>query len=391
MSVATDASIASSVEPRAPVETHRWILRWRLVLVGALALAAVTAALLWPRLVSRPAQPETVTASGRIEGREVSVAAKDIQGRVKRLFVDEGQTVTQGQLLAELDAAPLEARATTLSAAIATIDVQIHQALLDVELTAKSNGASVAGAEAGVSSAAARVARMRAILANADADHQRSATLYDGGAISKRDFDQAEMSYRTSEADVDAAEKDLARAEAELALARATTDTVALKRQQVRALQENRRAAVGQFAELQATLAERQVLAPTDGTILSRPVEVGDVVTPGAPIFQMVDMSRLYVKVYVPEPDIPKLKLDDPADVYVDAFRGHAFGARISKIHQEAEFTPKNVETTDERLKLVFGVELRFVQPDSRLKPGMPADCVIRWTPAHGDGAHRGT
>jgi HlyD family secretion protein len=106
------------------------------------------------------------------------------------------------------------------------------------------------------------------------------------------------------------------------------------------------------------------------------------VVSPGSPIFVMVDMSRLYLKVYIPEPDIPKLKLGDEAEIQVDAFPGRTFRARISKIYDQAEFTPKNVETKEERVKLVFGVELAFVSGEGVLKPGMPADCVIRWKAA---------
>ena len=135
-------------------------------------------------------------------------------------------------------------------------------------------------------------------------------------------------------------------------------------------------------------LAERQIVAPTDGTILSRPVEVGDVVSPGSAVFRMVDMGRLYVKVYIPEPDIGKLRLGDPAEIAVDAFPNRRFAARISKIPDEAEFTPKNVETAEERLKLVFGVELTFITPDDVLKPGMPADCVIHWRPPAEESRH---
>ena len=187
------------------------------------------------------------------------------------------------------------------------------------------------------------------------------------------------MALRTSEADVSAAEKEVARAEASVALARASADMVGLKRQQIRALQESRRSAAARLAEAEANLAERLIVAPANGTIVSRPVEVGDVVSPGSPIFQLVDMRRLYVKVYIPEREIAKLRLGAPAEVFVDAFPNRSFPARVSKISDQAEFTPKNVETTEERLKLVFGVELTFVNPDSLLKPGMPADCVVHW------------
>ena len=360
-----------------PGRSTRYIIA---VVVAVLAAAGLLR--VWPKLFPSAPPPSVVKASGRIEGRDVTVAPKDIQARVTRLFADEGQTVTRGQLLAELEADQLEARAAALRASMAAIDEQVRQAQLDVDYTAKNVDASIATADAAVSVADAHIARAKAVLATASADHQRALMLFRKDVASQREMDQAELTLRTGEADLDAAEKELVRSRAQLDLARASRDGIALKKQQVRALQESRRSAAGQLAEVETYLAERRVVAPVDGTILSRPVEVGDVVGPGAPVFQLVDMNRLYVKVYIPEPDIPKLKLGDPADVSVDAFPGRTFAARVSKIHDEAEFTPKNVETTDERLKLVFGVELMLVNPDRLLKPGMPADCVIHWSAA---------
>ena len=350
------------------------------LLVGVIAVAALVSITLRvrARLFAPPPQ-QTVAASGRIEGRQVTLAPKDIQGRVKRLLVDEGATVARGQLLAELDAAQLDARDAGLDAAVAALDAQIAQAALDVAYTAKSSDAAIAAAEAGVAGARAHAIRARAVLANARTDHERATALYRDNVISGRERDQFELGLRVGEADVEAADKDLAHADAVLSQARASADTIALKRQQHRALQQNRQAALAQRAELAATRNERFIVAPADGTILSRPVEVGDVVSPGSAMFVLVDLSRLYLKVYVPEPDIPKLRLGGRADVSVDAFPGRTFAARVSKISDQAEFTPKNVETREERLKLVFGVELAFTEGGGILKPGMPADCVINW------------
>jgi HlyD family secretion protein len=332
----------------------------------------------WPILFSHP-PAQIVRASGRIEGREMTVAAKTIQGRVKRLLADEGQTVMKGQLLAELDAAQIEAQVAAARATVANLDAQVRQASLDVGYTAKNIDASIVAADATLSSAQAHVVRANAILANATAVYERTSTLFKAGATSKQELDLAETTLGTSRADVAAAEKDVTRAEANLTLAKASTDLIGLKRQQLRALEESRRSAAARLDEAQANIAERLIVAPANGTIVSRSVEVGDVVSPGSPIFQVVDMAKLYVKVYIPEPDIPKLRLGDPAEVSVDAFPGRSFVARISKIRDQAEFTPKNVETAEERLKLVFGVELSFDDAGGVLKPGMPADCVIRW------------
>lgn len=108
-------------------------------------------------------------------------------------------------------------------------------------------------------------------------------------------------------------------------------------------------------------------------------------------MFRVVDMGQLYVKVYIPEPEIAKLRLGSRAFISVDAFPNRRFAARISKIYEQAEFTPKNVETTEERLKLVFGVELALQSHDGVLKPGMPADCVIEWSEARLDGSGHGS
>jgi HlyD family secretion protein len=350
------------------------ILTWGIV---GVVLAALAIRFLPTFLEQPPAN--VIYASGRIEGRDVTLAAKEIQARVKNLLVDEGVKVQQGQLLAELDSRQLDARFSALTANLASIDAQIQQASIDVGFTTKNSAASIASAEAAVSVAAARLARAEAVLANNKAEYDRQTGLFQDAVVSRSALDQATMHYQTSVADRSAAEEDLVQAKANLVTAQTSKDTIAVKQHQLRALRESRRAATAQLAEAQANIEERKIYAPIAGTILSRTVEVGDVVNPGSPIFVMTDLDRLYLKVYVPEPDTPKLKLGDPAEITVDAFPGRTFPARITKIYDEAEFTPKNVETREERVKLVFGVELTFVQPDPALKPGMPADCVIRW------------
>lgn len=350
------------------------------ILIPAIAATVVAGLSMWvlPGLLRRP-PANVIRATGRIEGREVTLAAKEIQGRVKNLFVDEGDRVQRGQLLGELESQQLDARYAALTANVANADAQIKQASIDVEFAIKNSAASIAAAEAAVHGAAARLARSEAVLANNKAEYERQAGLFQQGVVSRSAFDRARMNYQTSVADNDAADKDLVQAKANLAIAETSKDMIEVKQQQLRSLREVRRAAAAQLAEAQANVEERNIYAPIDGTILSRTVEVGDVVNPGSPIFVMVDMNRLYLKVYVPEPEIPKLKLGSPAEVTVDAFPGRTFPTRITKIYDQAEFTPKNVETKEERVKLVFGVELTFIRPDTALKPGMPADCVIRW------------
>jgi HlyD family secretion protein len=375
------APSAPAAEKKKVPEKHT---RFRVVLIVVGGALVVLSALVVPSLFHKPPQ-YIVSASGRIEGREVTLAAKEIQARVKALLADEGEAVKKGQVLAELESDQLDARFQSLQANVSNLEAQIAQATVDMGYTQKNTGAALQAAQAAVRSTSAHLARAKAVSANATADYQRTASLFKEEIVSKSSLDQATMNYETALADVNAAEKDLAQAEASLAVAQAARDTVKLKAEQIKVLEQSRNAARAQLAEAQANLAERKIYAPTDGTILSRPVEVGDVVSPGSPIFVMVDMSRLYLKVYIPEPDIPKLKLGDQADITVDAFPNTTFPARITKIYEQAEFTPKNVETKEERVKLVFGVELTFVKREPRLKPGMPADSAIHWEPPAGD------
>lgn len=379
-----DSTIPKTAAEEAPApgsgggtRPKRWVQTLLIAGVAGAALIGLSLRIL-PGLLRKPPR-DVIVASGRIEGREVTLAPKEIQGRVKSLRVDEGYTVKKGQLLAELESDQLDAQLASAHASVATLDAQIKQASIDVAYTTKNTAASAAAAEAAVSSAKARLAHSKAVLTNTSADYQRALGLYNQGVVSKSALDAATMNYQTSQADVEASEKELAQAEANLKVAEAARDTVELKVQQLRALQQSRQSALAQLGVAQANIAERNIYAPADGTILARPVEVGDVVTPGAPLFVMVDMNRLYVKVYIPEPDIPKIKLGDRAEVTVDAFPGRKFEARVTKVYQQAEFTPKNVETKEERVKLVFGVELTFVNPEGILKPGMPADGAIHW------------
>ena len=369
-----NASLPPENRDRQPVK----LLKFAVIAILFAAVAWTVKYYVLPRFFPAP-EENVVRASGRIEGREVSVGPKDIQGRVKRLLVDEGASVEEGQLLAELDSKQLDARTAAVEANISNFTEQIQQASIDLAYTRKSADASIAAAEAAVGSAESHLARAKAVLAASTMDYDRANELFDKGLIPKSSLDQATMAIQTSQADVDASEKDLAHAKAGMDVALASKDAVAMKAQQIRVLEQSRRAAQAQLAEAKANSAERQITAPIRGTILSRPVEVGDIVGAGSPVFVMVDLNRLYLKVYVPETQIAKLKLGAEAAVTVDAFPGRTFPAKISKVYEQAEFTPKNVETPEERVKLVFGVELSLLNNEGILKPGMPADCAIRW------------
>lgn len=355
-------------------------LKWIIILLSlAAALGLAASGSWWKKLRSAEPRPEgLIEVSGRIEGREITVAPK-IQGRIKALLAEEGDCVKQGQLLAEIVSEQLDARVASLQESTALLATQTMRTTADLELTEKNTAASINAAEATVNAVSAQLEKARAAQAHATKNYERFAALHEKGDVSSMEFERRRLEFEATRADVKAAEKELSRAAANLELARAAQDMVKIKRLAVEEARKNHQASLARVREVEADQRETKLFAPSAGTILARPVEPGEIVNPGAPLFVLVDTHRLYLKVYIPETEIGRLKLGNEARIYVDAFPGQSFPARITKVNQQAEFTPKNVETKEERVKLVFGVELSVDNPEGRLKPGMPADAQIRW------------
>ncbi|WJW76346.1 efflux RND transporter periplasmic adaptor subunit [Thiohalobacter sp. IOR34] len=288
----------------------------RIVLL-LIAVAAVSLALGWQLWQRRESLPEgLVQANGRIEGDRISIASK-VAGRVVQLRVREGDSVRTGQVLLVLDSAEMHAEVRTAAR-------------------------MVAAARARQRAAAAREAQARR-------DAERLRRLFAAHSIARHDKEAAETAWQVA---VD----ELAAARAAVAAAEARLD------------------------KAERVLEDYQIEAPQGGVVTTRIVDQGEVVTPGSPLLELVDLDRLYLKVYVPERLIGKVRLGLPARIYTDAFPDAPFPATVRYIASRAEFTPKEVQTPDERVKLVYAVKLYLeANPDHRLSPGLPADAVIRW------------
>ncbi|MCS7173569.1 MAG: efflux RND transporter periplasmic adaptor subunit [Armatimonadetes bacterium] len=145
-----------------------------------------------------------------------------------------------------------------------------------------------------------------------------------------------------------------------------------------RAAVDQARAAV-RLAEV--TRWQAVLRAPQSGVVLARLVEVGELVSPGAPILTIADLNRPYLRVFVPEADLGRVRLGQPVEVRVDAYPDRVFWGRVVEIANRAEYTPGNVQTREERTQLVFAVRIALENPDWILKPGLPADAIIRFRP----------
>ena len=379
---------------------------WRYAALGAVAVLAAAAAAYF---VLRPA-PATnlIEANGQVRGTEITLSAR-IPGIAEVVAVREGERVTRGQLVAQIAARELEARLAQARAQVAAAqslvaELDAQAKVLDVTSGQARVGARVA---AGTSShevhrAAEALARAMAEVAAAEAQaeqdrktHERFEKLVAEGFVSRNYFDELAARRRGSDAKLTAARQGVEEARAARERALAASGEVEIRESDVKRIAAERErvlasrataasqaeAAHARVTEVEAQLADTRIVAPAQATVMARLAEPGELVAAGRPIATLVNLEELYVRVYVPERDVGRIRLGARAQVSVDAYPGRVFTGEVTEVAQQAEFTPKEVHMKDEREKLVFGVKLRLANPDGLLKPGMPADAKIRVEP----------
>lgn len=324
----------------------------RPVILAALLAAALAggAYLFWRS--QHPALPDgLVQANGRIEGDHVLIASK-FPGRLAKVLVREGDTVQAGQVLAELDDSQIQAKLAQASAAVAAVSAQLRVAEQQVPL-------ALASARAGRERAAASAQQ-------AGRDAERFDALLERGSVDRRRAEQMRLAAISASTQLTQADQQVREAE--------------LGPQRLEALRAQLAQAQAAQAEAQSVLTDLTLRAPSTGVVTSKLKQTGETLAAGTPLLDLVDLDRLYLKVYVPENLIGKVRLGQPAQLYVDAWPDSAFAAQVATVASRAEFTPKEVQTPDERVKLVYAVKLNVADNRERkLSPGLPADAVIRW------------
>ena len=252
------------------------------------------------------------TVSGTIEVDEAHVGPRS-SGRVEKVFAQEGDRLHEGQLIVQLAAPELRARREL---AAAQIDTAIHDA--DAQ--------------------AAQLEFLRA-------DAKRQQDLLKRKVVSPNDAERAESTAKTQEKSLEASQMKIIQARAQL-------------------------------ADIDAQLKEMQVLAPAESVLEVLNVKVGDILIPpfNQEVATLLLPQHLWVRVYVPEPWLGKIKIGDQVRVRVDSFPGKDFPGEIEQVNRQAEFTPRNVQTVEDRIRQVFGVKIRLPNNDDRLRAGMAAD-----------------
>jgi len=370
-----------------------------------LLIVAVAGFAAWRLVLARSAvSPGVLAVSGRIEGDDSAVAAKT-SGRIREMTVREGDQVEAGQVIAVLDDEQIRARETQAEAAVRQAEARVRLAQHQITVLNESLRQNEIGvdqsrgdAQGKVSEAEGRLAAAEAQLAQAEAsytqakwDREAFARLFQRELIAEQEARRAQSTEEAQAAVVSAARRQVEAARGALMAAKANLSNPAIRASQVAAVQ-------GQILQAQADIAAAQaeaeraqamlqearanrqdlrVVAPFAGTVATRTAEPGEVVMAGTPVITLLNLSEVYLRGFVPEGQIGRVSIGQPARVFLDSSPTKPVDAYVLRVDPQASFTPENTYFREDRVKQVVGVKLRLRGAIGFAKPGMPADGEI--------------
>lgn len=299
--------------------------------VTALILLVVAGGSYGLYLYLRPADlpVQLLYANGHIEGTEVRIAS-EVQGQVLSSTMTEGEEVSEGDLLLEIDNTQLVLERQRLEAETEALERERQRAQVQLD-TARHH------------------------LKTASDDLERYRELQSKGTVSPQQLERAENAFEEARGAVDALIVQISAREAKIE---------ALNRQQ---------------EIIEYRISKTRLTAPVNGTVLTKALDPGEYAQPGQVAAVLVDLSEVELRVFIPEADLGKVTLGDPARIRVDAFPDRLFDGHVARVEQRAQFTPRDIHMPDERVRTVFGVILSVENLGRELKPGMPADAWILW------------
>jgi multidrug resistance efflux pump len=376
-------------------------MRWKAVGAAVLLLAGVATALAW--FGPWAGRPDVLKLPGVVEIQEVRLGPR-VAGRVEEVFVTEGDHVKANDLLVRLECPELKAQHEQATA-------RLHDAL--AQLDKAQNGPRPEerdASEAAYRAAKARLERLetgyreeekrqaeneyqaaQADLVQAREDFERAKRLIAGGSIGRAEYDAARaasdraqkraeaararhdmMQHGARREEIAEARADTAQAEANWRLVRAGT-----RSEDIAAAQAHAAEARARVRELEVLLKELEVRAPEPAVVEIVAVRKGDLVSASQPVVRVLRTADLWVKVYVPETELARVQLHDKVELVVDGYPDRRLAGEVVHISPESEFTPRNVQSVDERRHQVFGARVRVADPQGIFKSGMAADVYI--------------
>lgn len=293
-----------------------------------------------------------IKASGTIESVDVTVSSK-LSGQIKKINIKEGDKVKTGDLLLELDHDLL--------------DIQLRQAEARVEQANAQLNLLLSGArkeDIEMAEQSLKQAKINLDLAKQDKD--RFTSLYDTRTITKKQYEDASARYDLALIQYNTAKENLNKIKS------------IVRPEEIESSRANIKSLIANADLLKKNIEDCKVYAPVDGFVSKKFVEAGEIVSPQSSLMKISDLETVDLVIYVNEVELGKVKLGQNADIKIDTYKDKVYKGEIIYISPEAEFTPKNIQTQDERTKLVFAVKIRIPNQQFELKPGMPADATLR-------------
>lgn len=295
--------------------------------------------------------PEDISGTGTVEAVEVTIGNK-IPGQVLQVIPREGDLVKVGDVVARIDHEDLDLELQRARAGVRAAEAQ---------LTLLRRGPR----KQEIRRAEQMVEQARAAMDNARTTYRRAQDLLARKVIPQSNVDNARAQVDVLQAQHNAAQE-------ALSVLRAGS-----RLEQLHMAEANLEQAETLVMILEKKIADCTVKSPTTGRVVARFLEPGELAGTGMPILRVADLSQVWIMIYVSETELGRVRVDGPAEIRVDSFPGKPFSGKVTYISPQEEFTPKNIQTKDERVRMVFGVKVEAPNPDESLKPGMPADVVL--------------
>lgn len=293
-----------------------------------------------------------INASGIIEATEINISTK-VNGIIEKIFVDEGSIIKQGDTFVIFEHKVIEFQLKEAGAKIKIADAQLQL------LIAGARDEDIKQAEEKLNQATSN-------LKIAEMDNKRFSELFKNNSITKKQKDDAEARY------------DIALSQYESAKQAYNKIKNYARPEEIRIAEAKLEQAKAAYNILVEKYNDYFIISPANGVITDKIVEQGELAGPGSILLTITQLSKVYLKIYIKENNLGKVKLNQPAEIKIDSYPGKIFEGKIIYISPFEEFTPKNVQTKEERVKLVFGIKIEIDNSEGIFKPGMPADAVIR-------------
>jgi HlyD family secretion protein len=340
----------------------------RVLLAGAVLVGLLVLALTLRIRAQDEAQNGPPGGAGVIEAVAVDIGTR-IPGRITKLSAREGTAVHAGDALLELDCMQERARLAEADARIEAANAQVAAANAAVQTASRSTAAASAAARA----TEARISAATVHQETATREAARVASLGSYASGQSRDMAQSQAAGASSE--VEAARAQSRAQRAQIGVARAQIEAADA---QARATASNVRALEALRELARIAVDECVVRAPRDGIVEDVYFEEGEIVSPGAIVVRLVDLREVRATFYLPNAELAEARTDREAELIADAWPGQRFAGRVITVANEAEFTPRNIQTRTDRDRLVYAIEIAVPNPDGHLRPGMPVQVTLR-------------